>query len=120
MPTQKDVKRTRKLKRKQTKTNNRRRNVGKPALSFKHFYKNSHKRSRAQFESRRDNNSNLQSPNKKRKFNRDNNQYQPRNAPFGFGKDMKETDPEYQRFVEDVMASSESEAQQSDINDDTV
>lgn len=118
MPTQKELKKTRKLKRRQTKVNNRRRNVGKQPLSLKHFYKTSHKRGRAQIESRRDKKENLQSPKKKRKFNNENNRYQPRNAPFGFGQDIDETDPEYQRFVTDLN-ESDSDDEQSDI-DNTV
>ena len=120
MPTQKDLKRTRKLKRRASKVNNIRKNKGKPQLSFKHFYKVSHKRNRSEFESRhRNNNDQLQSPNKKRKFN-NNKPYQPRNVPFGFGKDMDETEPEYQRFLADINESDSDDAQEIHAIDDAV
>ena len=119
MPTQKDLKRTRKLKRRADKVNNIRRNKGKQPLSFKHFYKVSHKRNRSEFESRRRNDDELQSPNKKRKFN-NNKPYQPRNAPFGFGKDMDQTEPEYQRFLADINESDSDDVQEIDNAIDNV
>eukprot|EP01084_Bolivina_argentea_P123172 218292_1 len=120
MPTQKDVKATRKLKRRAVKVNNRRRNIGKPVLSFKHFYKTSHKRNRKQFESKnRNNRDSIQiQPNKKRKFDNKNRKYQPKPAAFGFGENTNDTEADYKHFLEDI---NESESDfDSDSNTNTL
>eukprot|EP01084_Bolivina_argentea_P013510 25370_1 len=120
MPRQKDLKATRKLKRKQSKVNNRRRNIGKKPLSFKHFYKTSHKRNRNEFESKHKKDD-VQTPNKKRKLNRDTKPRAPRAGPFGFGAPMNDTEPEYQRFLADIDESdSEDESSTDTEQNDTI
>jgi len=123
MPTQKAVKGTRKLKRKATKVNNRRRNRGRQPLAFGHFYGQSHKKTRADFDAKRERENedgrenDLQpSPHKKRRLNEDGSVSHAREAPFGFGQDTEETQRDYELFVEDM--NDDGTASDSDDDDD--
>ena len=112
MPTQKKPKATRKLKRHADKTNARRRSSGKQPLPFNKFYGISHKRNRKEFEERNQNkkDDNIKpSPSKKRKINYTKPKYKHRDGPFGFGENMTNDDPEYQRFITDIKDANDSD-----------